>query len=210
MSRGFRAAHGVLMASFAVLVWSGFALSYPEAGWAAPLAQGPDPGALRAWVHRVAAIVLLTGLLVHGLHLVRDRRARACIAAMRPGRRDWRELRERMAWALGRRREPPRSAWVSYPEKLEYLALLWGIAVMAVTGFALWANDWALRWLPKWVMDLATTIHFYEAVLASLAIVVWHLYFVIFDPVVYPMDKAWITGRSHPGREEEREGPPPA
>jgi hypothetical protein len=33
-------------------------------------------------------------------------------------------------------------------------------------------------------------------VLATLAIVVWHFYGVIFDPDVYPMDTAWYTGVS--------------
>ena len=34
----------------------------------------------------------------------------------------------------------------------------------------------------------------YEAVLATLAILVWHLYFVIFNPDVYPMNLSWLTG----------------
>jgi hypothetical protein len=50
-------------------------------------------------------------------------------------------------------------------------------------------------------------IHFYEAVLATLAILVWHFYAVFFDPVVYPMDPAWLSGRSAPGRALERRGP---
>ena len=37
--------------------------------------------------------------------------------------------------------------------------------------------------------------HFYEAVLATLAIVVWHFYQVIFDPDVYPLNFAFIDGR---------------
>ena len=51
-------------------------------------------------------------------------------------------------------------------------------------------------------------MHLYEAILASLAILVWHLYAVIFDPMVYPMDTAWLTGKSVPAREEERDLPP--
>jgi hypothetical protein len=43
--------------------------------------------------------------------------------------------------------------------------------------------------------DIARTIHFYEAILATLAIVVWHFYFVIFNPDVYPMSLAWLTGK---------------
>jgi cytochrome b subunit of formate dehydrogenase len=212
MSRGFRVAHALLIATFAVLVYTGFALKYPEAWWTQPLLQWEDRLAVRGLLHRAAAIVLLGALAFHLVHLCLDPRERARVAAMRPRRSDWVELRERMAWALGRRPTPPRSAAVGYPEKVEYLALLWGIAIMSVTGFALWMNDLLLRWLPKWVADLATVVHWYEAVLAMLAILVWHFYFVIFDPVVYPMDKAWLSGRSHPARVREREpeaGPPP-
>lgn len=205
LSRGFRIAHAVLAASFALLVYSGLALKYPEAWWARPLLLWEAQLGLRALLHRAAAIVLLGAVGFHLAHLVVDRRARACVAAMRPRRRDWVELRERMAWAVGRRSTPPRSPALGYPEKVEYLALLWGIGVMTVTGFALWMNDLVLRWLPKWVADLATVIHWYEAVLAMLAILIWHFYFVIFDPVVYPMDKAWLSGRSHPRRAAERE-----
>jgi hypothetical protein len=53
-------------------------------------------------------------------------------------------------------------------------------------------------------MDVATVIHFYEAALATLAILVWHFYAVIFDPLVYPMDTGWLTGREAPGRTLER------
>jgi hypothetical protein len=60
----------------------------------------------------------------------------------------------------------------------------------------LWANNIALRFLPKSWLDVATTVHFYEAVLATLAIVVWHFYSVIFDPEVYPLDTAFLTGTS--------------
>ena len=49
--------------------------------------------------------------------------------------------------------------------------------------------------LPRWIVDVALTIHYYEAVLACLAIVVWHFYHVIFDPDIYPLNSAFWTGR---------------
>ena len=82
--------------------------------------------------------------------------------------------------------------------------MLWGTALMVVTGALLWFENTSLRWLPKWALDVATALHFYEAVLATLAILVWHLYWVIFDPDVYPMDTAWWTGRSPEARVLER------
>jgi cytochrome b subunit of formate dehydrogenase len=101
-----------------------------------------------------------------------------------------------IAYNLGLRNTKPRKSSHSYIEKAEYWAVVWGAVVMAGTGFALWANSFMLRFFPKWLLDVATSVHFYEAVLATLAIVVWHFYFVIFDPDVYPMDTAWLTGRS--------------
>jgi hypothetical protein len=66
-----------------------------------------------------------------------------------------------------------------------------------------------LALLPKLWLDVATSVHFYEALLATLAIVVWHFYSVILDPEVYPLDTAFLTGvspREH-GVEEEKPEP---
>ena len=71
-----------------------------------------------------------------------------------------------------------------------------GAVVMAASGIMLWANTLMLKLLPKSWLDVATAVHFYEAVLATLAIVVWHFYSVIFDPDVYPMETAWFNGVS--------------
>ena len=49
--------------------------------------------------------------------------------------------------------------------------------------------------VPGWWVDVAITIHWYEAVLATLAIIAWHVYAVIFDPDAYPMNWAWFDGR---------------
>ncbi len=204
MSKGFRIAHALLVVSFAVLVYTGFALKYSESWWAEPLLQWEEGLGLRGWLHRVAAVVLLGAAALHVGHLALDRRARACIRAMLPTRADGRELVGRLEYFAGRRAAPPPAEPVAYPEKIEYLAVVWGTAVMTVTGFVLWFESFFLTWLPKWALDLATVVHFYEAVLAALAIVVWHLYSVIFDPVVYPMDPAWLTGRAAPGRSHER------
>lgn len=47
----------------------------------------------------------------------------------------------------------------------------------------------------RWLVDVATVVHYYEAILATLAIVVWHFYQVFFDPDVYPMNGAWWDGK---------------
>lgn len=77
---------------------------------------------------------------------------------------------------------------------------------MVVTGMLLTFNNLAMRYLPKWLLDVAATIHFYEAVLATLAILIWHLYFSIFSPDHYPMNWSWIIGRTT--EDERRENDP--
>jgi cytochrome b subunit of formate dehydrogenase len=155
-------------------------------------------------LHRAAALVLVASLVFHLFHLIRNRRARACIKQMRPSIGDLRELKDRFLYYLRRRKHPPHGINVGYIEKSEYLAFIWGTLIMGVTGFLLWFENITLQWLPSWVPEAATAIHFYEAVLATLAILVWHFYWVVFDPDVYPMDASWWTGRAPASRELER------
>mgnify|MGYP003959623533 CR=1 FL=1 len=48
---------------------------------------------------------------------------------------------------------------------------------------------------PKGVLDVSLVVHYWEAWLATLAVLVWHLYSTVFNPHVYPMNPSWITGR---------------
>jgi formate dehydrogenase gamma subunit len=195
MNLPFRVAHWLVIASFATLVVTGFALKYPESSWAAPLLAWEGQVAFRGLVHRAAGVVLIAALVLHVVHLATSRRDRAILRHLWPGVKDVRDLWGMALHNLGRGPRPLFGVF-SYAEKVEYWAFLWGTVVMAVSGLLLWFNDFTLRNLPTWVTDAATAIHFYEAILATLAIVVWHLYMVIFDPDVYPMDLAWLTGRT--------------
>jgi thiosulfate reductase cytochrome b subunit len=204
MSRALRWQHGLVMISFPVLVYTGFALTYPESWWARPLLRWETDVGLRGLLHRAAALVLIAALATHGLHLALSRDLRRRLRGLRWSREDLTHLGARLAYYAGLRRSEPHGAPFTYIEKAEYWAFLWGVAIMTATGIFLWSTDAALRHLPKWVTDAATAIHFYEAVLATLAILVWHLYWVIFDPYVYPMDWSWWNGRAPERRVIER------
>lgn len=196
MGLHFRIAHWMTMASFLVLVYTGFALRYSDQWWAAPLLRWEAEVAFRGWVHRFAGVVLIIAFGYHVIHLIVSRSARRILAHLAPSSRDaldaWNMLRYNLGWTKDR----PVFAKFGYPEKIEYWAFVWGTAVMAASGVMLWANNFMLRNFPKWVLDAAGAIHFYEAILAAFSILIWHFYFVIFDPDVYPMDKAWLTGRT--------------
>jgi len=73
--------------------------------------------------------------------------------------------------------------------------MMWGTILMGITGVILWFDNTSIGLFTKLGFDISRTVHFYEAILATLAIVVWHFYFVIFNPDVYPMNLAWLTGK---------------
>ena len=196
MNLAFRIAHGLVVLSFPTLVLTGFALTYPESWWAQPILAWEGRFGFRGLVHRVAGVVLIAALVYHGLHLLWSPRDRVILRHMLPRRRDLADLWGTLRYNLGRSAARPRFGKFSYAEKVEYWAFLWGSVVMAVSGFLLWFNTFTLRNFPTWVSDAATAVHFYEAILATLSILVWHFYMVVFDPDVYPMDVAWITGRA--------------
>jgi cytochrome b subunit of formate dehydrogenase len=114
---------------------------------------------------------------------------------MLPRPQDARDAAANLLHLAGLRPTPPTFEHFGYIEKAEYWALVWGTVVMTVTGVVLWFENQALRWLDKWVLDLATIVHYYEAWLAFLAIMVWHVYQTVLNPDVYPMNWTWITGR---------------
>jgi hypothetical protein len=80
----------------------------------------------------------------------------------------------------------------------------------------LWFDDYVVQVLPKGVLDVMLVIHYYEAWLATLSILIWHLYSTVFNPAVYPMNPSWITGtmplaqyrHEHPADGDPLEGEP--
>ncbi len=195
MNRNFRIAHWGVILSFPTLVFTGFALKYPEAWWARPLLLWEGHFAFRGAVHRAAAVLLIASTVYHVIHLTVVRRDRLFLKAMLPQFKDATDLLQVLAYNLGLSKVEPHFAKFNYAEKVEYWAFLWGTAVMTVSGLLLWFNNLTLRYFPKWISDAATAIHYYEALLATFSILLWHFYMVIFDPLVYPMDTAWLNGK---------------
>jgi len=191
MSLNHRVQHVVLVILFCLLAATGFALLLPESGLAVLGPHGADVFHVMGIVHRVAgAMMVAVGVYHAWLMLFTEQ-----------GRRDFRDLRfhakpelghllHTVLRGLGRRSGPPAMDRFTYKEKFEYWALLWGAAVMAVTGMVLWsASFW-----PKLAGDACRSVHYYEAILAVLSLAVWHFYNVHLRPGLFPMSRCWIDG----------------
>lgn len=195
MTLGERLQHGTLALSFITLVVTGFMLRYPDAWWVASIRSvTPEFFEVRSWIHRIAGIMLLAAGFYHVYYIFFVPRGKQLLRDLLPKFSDATEALNVAKYNLGIIEEKPLLDRFSYIEKAEYWALIWGTIVMGATGFILWFDNTFLGLLGKQWWDVARVIHFYEAWLATLAIIVWHFYFVIFNPDVYPMNLAWFKG----------------
>jgi cytochrome b subunit of formate dehydrogenase len=182
-------------------------LRYPEAWWVVAIRRASSHAfEWRSWVHRIAGVVMLAGGVWHVCYLAFSAPGRRLFLDLLPRWRDVTDPWGVLKYNLGLAPAKPAFGRFSYIEKAEYWALVWGTLLMGATGAVLWFENASMGFFTKLGFDVARTIHFYEAILATLAIIVWHFYFVIFNPDVYPMNLAWLTGRM--SAEELREEHP--
>jgi cytochrome b subunit of formate dehydrogenase len=199
-----RVQHFFMLASFFALVISGFALAWPNSWFA--LISGPE--GVRRVIHRVAAVIMMVLGLYHIGYMVGTAEGRKGLRDFWFRFKDLRDVIGVIRYNLGWSHEHPKMGRFTYAEKAEYWALIWGTIVMGLTGLMLWFEIQVTTWLnlPRWWVDVATLIHYYEAILATGAIIIWHLYAVIFDPDVYPMNFAWYDGKMTEEQYEHEHG----
>ncbi|RMG29591.1 MAG: cytochrome b/b6 domain-containing protein [Methanobacteriota archaeon] len=192
-----RIQHWLLIISFFTLVITGFMLKFPSAWWVLAIRElgGEAIFNIRGVLHRIAAVVMVLDSLYHLYYLFFTRRGREFRKDIRFRLKDISDMIAVFKFNIGLQKEKPKFGRFSYIEKSEYWALIWGTIIMTGTGIALWFENQFMGWFSKLFVDVCETIHYYEAWLAFLAIVVWHFYFVIFNPDVYPMNFAWLSGK---------------
>ncbi|OGL47644.1 MAG: hypothetical protein A2161_19935 [Candidatus Schekmanbacteria bacterium RBG_13_48_7] len=198
--------HYILAFCFIVLAYTGFAHRYPESWWVFPFLSGQN-STWRGLIHREAAFVLIGLCIYHVFFISLTKRGRYQLREILPGFKDLKDFFHQQMYNLGLRKEKPQYGRFTYAQKAEYWALIWGSIVMILSGLSLVFETFTLKNFPLWMPSLATTVHFYEAVLATGAIIVWHFYIVIFSPHHYPMDWSWISGKVPPEIKDEADKP---
>ncbi|MBP7149338.1 MAG: hypothetical protein KBD01_17545, partial [Acidobacteria bacterium] len=149
------------------------------------------------------ALIMIGLSIYHAAWLIWTARGRRELIEMLPDPlHDLKDLKGSFAWFVGARPAMPPARRYTYREKMEYWALVWGTLVMVVSGVILWT---APHW-PSLAVRLSSVVHGYEALLALLAILVWHMLGVHFKPGIFPMNPTWLRGSLglHAMKEEHR------
>jgi len=170
------AEHYILIVSFTTLAFTGLLQTFSSVNFIGQIIQvlGSIEG-IRA-VHHLAAIILVVQSLYHAMQIFILWAVKREKGPMWPRRSDFTKLIQQILFNLGVAKSKPEYDHFSMDEKLEYWAMLWGTPLMILTGLILWFPVLVTQFFPGILIPISLTIHRWEAILAVLAILTWHMY----------------------------------
>ena len=216
MNLAERIQHFLLIGTFFILIVTGLPVFLHNIKFLKQLFSLEQSFYTRGIVHRVAAVVMILNLIWHMLYSIFSKRGRDNFKEMIPKFKDIRDAFEIFWHHAGLTRflnrmgifkkifakhhywlfeNSPRYGRYNFIEKFEYWAVGWGSFVMIVSGFFMWNVELSLSLFPLWVHDIFIILHGYEAILAFLAVIIWHMYNVHLNSEVFPMSKIWLNGK---------------
>jgi formate dehydrogenase subunit gamma len=187
-----RIQHTLMFCCFFVLAGTGLPLMYSN--WAI------SDWWMRRWggidvtrgVHHYTAWVMIGVCVYHLLYILIKR---PFSTAMFPRIQDFKDFIQDMKHTFRLSKEPPRFDRFSYRNKGAYWLAFAGAIIIIATGLILLYPIWSARNLGSSAYPLALLIHGDAAVLGLGWMVLVHMYFAHFSPLVFPADKSIFTGK---------------
>jgi cytochrome b subunit of formate dehydrogenase len=186
-----RIQHLLFLISFSLLGFTGLPQKFPLSPisvWIFKVLGGVETVRL---IHHSSAIVMMIVSIYHVLEILYRVFVLKTPITMIPWINDIQHVYEDVLYYLGLRKHMGYYGRYSYAEKVEYLALVWGTIVMGLTGFVMWNPISSLRIMPGEMVPAAKAAHGGEAILAVLAIIIWHFYHVH----IKHFNKSMFTGK---------------
>jgi len=212
-----RLQHLLLFSSFFLLTFTGLPIKYAAKSWAVYASSFFGGFDTMLNIHKGAAIVMIIAAVYHLGYLTFSKIVRQeSSAAMIPTWKDVTDLLDHIVFCLGMTKKDARFDRYSYKEKFDYWAVFWGIAIMVGSGLILWFPHVSARFVSRSFIDCAQIAHSDEAMLAIMAVFIWHFYNAHFSPMVFPMSTVWLDGNFSQREMEEfhplelRDNAPPA
>jgi cytochrome b subunit of formate dehydrogenase len=197
-----RLLHILMIVSFLSLALTGLTLKFAYTKWAYILSHILGGFESTGFIHRFAAVIMLSVFIIHLIDLVRlkkkeNKTFRQLIFgpdSMMFNKKDLQDFIGSLKWFLGKGDRPSYGRW-TYWEKFDYFAVFWGIFVIGSTGLTLWFPEFFTRFIPGWVINVATIVHSDEALLATGFIFTVHFFNTHLRPEKFPMDIVIFSGR---------------
>jgi cytochrome b subunit of formate dehydrogenase len=186
-----RIEHAFLLISFTLLGLTGLPQKFSTAGWAQAMIGFFGGIETTRLIHHVFAIIVMLLAIHHILDIGYQIFVKHTRLSMLPGIQDIKDAWQAFMYNLGLSKKRPQMGRYTFEEKAEYWALIWGIAIMGITGFMMWNPITTAKLLPGEIIPASKAAHGGEALLAVMAIVVWHMYGVHLKR----FNKAMFTGK---------------
>lgn len=187
----YRIEHLVFLASFTTLGITGLAQKFATTpvGETVLALLGGIETARR--IHHTAVVIMMIVSIYHVISVLYRVIVLRVSLSMFPTLDDFKHLYDDILYYIGKRKHKAFYGRYNYAEKVEYFAVVWGTIIMGMTGFMMWNPITTTRWLPGEAIPAAKAAHGAEAILAVLAIVIWHFYHVH----LRQFNKSMFTGK---------------
>lgn len=200
-----RIQHVILLTTFLLLAFTGWALKYPEQTvehsiWLVKIWGGAKNAGI---VHRIAGIIMLLDFAWHVFYLgymlstgkMKIRKDTTII----PLPKDVMDAIKNILYFLGLGKEKPQFGRFSYIHKFDYWAVFWGMGIIGLSGlflaFPVQSSYFFPSWSMNWIWEVIFIMHSDEALLAIVFILFWHFYNEHLKWNKFPMSMTWITGK---------------
>lgn len=199
-SAGQRYLHATIFTTFLGLALTGMTLRFSHTSWAHGFATAVGGFSAILFWHKFCAVILTLAFLIH----LGDVGYRGIFKGQRglfwgpdsmvPRLKDFQDLYRHFRWFLwlGPR---PKFDRFAYWEKFDYWAVFWGMAIIGLSGYAMWFAPSVARFIPGSWLNIALLIHGEEALLAVWFIFAIHFFNTHLRPGSFPMDLVIFTGR---------------
>ncbi len=186
-----RLEHGIFLVSFSLLGFTGLIQKFAESPISLFFIELMGGVETTRIIHHWSAIVMMLVSVYHVLVLLYKILVLRVPWTMMPWLDDLKHVLQDVAYYLGIRKQRAQYGHFTYAEKAEYLAVVWGTVLMGATGFMMWNPISTARFLPGEFIPAAKAAHGAEAILAVLAILLWHFYHVHLKT----FNKSMFTGK---------------
>lgn len=198
-----RIQHVIMLVTFLLLTFSGWALKYPEIESSKGLVGvfgGPRNAGI---VHRIAGIGMLLDFVWHCIYLAymlgTGKMKLRMDTTIIPLPKDVIDAVKNILYFLGLSKTKPEFGRFSYIHKFDYWAVFWGMGIIGLSGlflaFPVQASYLFPMWSVNWIWEIISIMHSDEALLAIVFILFWHFYNEHLRWDKFPMSMTWITGK---------------
>ncbi len=173
-----RIEHIVLLTTFIILAATGLPQKYPNSPISVFVVKMLGGIENLYSIHHITTVIVMLSIMYHILTIGYHVFVLRSKWSMMLFPQDIKDGLQALLYNIGFAKTAPRMGRFTFEEKFEYWAFVWGYSVMAVTGFIMWNPITSTMYIPGEFVPAAKAAHGGEALLAVLAIIIWHMYHV--------------------------------